>query len=70
MTEDWSGRPGTRSGSAWDGPPCHCTTGRQEVSTEEQRERSTIETQRDFAERYCALHHLTAFRVYAVNVFR
>ena len=35
------------------------------VSTEEQRERSTIETQRDFAERYCALHHLTAFRVYA-----
>ena len=35
------------------------------VSTEEQRERQSIETQREFAERYCALHQLAVFRVYA-----
>jgi site-specific DNA recombinase len=35
------------------------------VSTEEQRERQSIATQRDFAERYCALHGLTVSRVYA-----
>jgi len=35
------------------------------VSTDEQRERQSINTQRDFAERYCALHSLTVYRVYA-----
>jgi site-specific DNA recombinase len=35
------------------------------VSTDEQRERQSINTQRDFAERYCALHNLAAYRVYA-----
>jgi len=35
------------------------------VSTEEQRERQSIATQREFAERYCQLHDLTVFRVYA-----
>ena len=35
------------------------------VSTEEQREREAIATQREFAERYCALHHLHVFSVYA-----
>src|SRR5580698_3461661 len=35
------------------------------VSTDEQRERQSINTQRDFAERYCALHSLSVFRVYA-----
>ena len=35
------------------------------VSTEEQRERQTIATQREFAEHYCALHHLNVFGVYA-----
>lgn len=35
------------------------------VSTDEQRERQSINTQRDFAERYCALHSLPVFRVYA-----
>src|ERR1017187_9562683 len=35
------------------------------VSTEEQRERQSIATQREFAERYCQLHSLPVFRVYA-----
>jgi site-specific DNA recombinase len=35
------------------------------VSTDEQRERQSINTQRAFAERYCALHSLSVFRVYA-----
>ena len=35
------------------------------VSSEEQRERQTIATQRDFAERYCALHSLAVYRTYA-----
>jgi site-specific DNA recombinase len=35
------------------------------VSTDEQRERQTIATQRDFAERFCSLHTLSVSRVYA-----
>lgn len=35
------------------------------VSTEEQRERQSIATQRDFAERYCSLHELDVHRYYA-----
>lgn len=35
------------------------------VSTEEQRERQSIATQREFAERYCPLHTLTVYRTYA-----
>jgi site-specific DNA recombinase len=35
------------------------------VSTEEQRERQSIATQRDFGERYCNLHSLAVYRVYA-----
>ena len=35
------------------------------VSTEEQRERQSIVTQREFAERYTQLHGLPVFRVYA-----
>src|SRR5258708_7735621 len=35
------------------------------VSTEEQRERQSIATQRDFAKRYCELHQLEVFRVYS-----
>src|SRR4051812_7452172 len=35
------------------------------VSTEEQRERQSIETQREFVERYCALHNLPIHRFYA-----
>jgi site-specific DNA recombinase len=35
------------------------------VSTEEQRERQSIATQRDFGERYCQLHSLPVFRVYS-----
>ncbi|MEO8593053.1 MAG: recombinase family protein [Candidatus Solibacter sp.] len=35
------------------------------VSTEEQRERQSIATQREFAERYCQLHKLAVCRVYA-----
>src|SRR5258706_13187812 len=35
------------------------------VSTDEQRERQTIETQREFADRYCTLHSLSVFRVYS-----
>jgi site-specific DNA recombinase len=35
------------------------------VSTEEQRERQSISTQREFAERYCSLHQLNVIQVYA-----
>src|SRR5262245_42984589 len=35
------------------------------VSTEEQRERQSIETQREFASRYCALHNLTIDTTYS-----
>jgi site-specific DNA recombinase len=35
------------------------------VSTEEQRERQSIATQREFGERYCQLHSLAVHRVYA-----
>src|SRR5579862_8395648 len=35
------------------------------VSTEEQRERQSIATQREFAERFCALHQLRVSAVYA-----
>jgi len=35
------------------------------VSTEEQKERQSIQTQREFAERYCEQHNLSAFHVYA-----
>lgn len=35
------------------------------VSTEEQRERQSIATQREFGERYCQLHELPVFRQYA-----
>ena len=35
------------------------------VSTEEQRERQSIATQREFAERFCTLHHLQVSAVYA-----
>ena len=35
------------------------------VSTEEQRERQSINTQRDFAARYCALHELPIYETYA-----
>lgn len=35
------------------------------VSTEEQRERQSIMTQREFAERYCGLHELPIFRIYS-----
>jgi len=35
------------------------------VSTEEQRERQSIATQREFAERYCALHQVHVSTVYA-----
>ncbi len=35
------------------------------VSTEEQRERQSIATQREFGERYCQLHNLSVHRLYA-----
>lgn len=35
------------------------------VSTEEQRERQSILTQREFADRFCALHSPAVYRVYA-----
>src|SRR5215467_11202224 len=35
------------------------------VSTEEQRERQSIATQREFGERYCQLHKLAVYRAYA-----
>mgnify|MGYP001117269904 FL=1 len=35
------------------------------VSTEEQRERQSIATQREFGERYCQLHSLPVYRLYA-----
>lgn len=37
----------------------------QRVSTEEQRERQSIATQRDFAERYCALHEIPIAGIYS-----
>ena len=37
------------------------------VSTEEQRERQSIETQLDYARRYCDLNGLPVFRVFADN---
>jgi site-specific DNA recombinase len=35
------------------------------VSTEEQRQRQSIQTQRDFAQRYCDLHQLAVYQIYA-----
>lgn len=35
------------------------------VSTEEQREAQTIETQRQFAKQYCELHQIQVFKVYS-----
>ena len=35
------------------------------VSTDEQRERQSIRTQRDFAERYCALHEIAVYEHYS-----
>jgi site-specific DNA recombinase len=35
------------------------------VSTEEQRERQSIDTQREFGQRYCELHQLPVYEVYA-----
>ena len=35
------------------------------VSTEEQRERQSIATQRDFAARFCNLHELSVFETFA-----
>src|ERR1035438_9064568 len=35
------------------------------VSTEEQRERQSIDTQREFGQRFCQLHTLPVFRVYS-----
>ena len=35
------------------------------VSTDEQRERQSIETQREFGQRYCDLHQISVHRVYA-----
>ena len=35
------------------------------VSTEEQRERQSILTQREFGDRYCDLHKITVHRVYS-----
>src|ERR1700678_2248054 len=37
------------------------------VSTEEQRERQSIETQYEFGDRFCALHQLPVFRIYSDN---
>jgi len=37
------------------------------VSTEEQRERHSIETQYEFGQRFCALHKLPVFRIFADN---
>src|SRR3954467_4408800 len=37
------------------------------VSTEERRERQSIATQREFAEKYCDLHRLEVFQIYADN---
>jgi len=41
------------------------TIGYIRVSTEEQRERQSIATQREFGERYCGLHDLAVQRLYA-----
>jgi site-specific DNA recombinase len=35
------------------------------VSTDEQRERNSIDTQYDFARRFCEFHTLSVFRIYA-----
>jgi site-specific DNA recombinase len=35
------------------------------VSTEEQRERQSIATQREHGQRYCELHQLDVFEIYA-----
>jgi site-specific DNA recombinase len=35
------------------------------VSTEEQRERQSIVTQRDFGQRYCELHQLPVYEIFA-----
>jgi len=35
------------------------------VSTDEQRERQSIETQREFGQRYCALHQLSVYEIFA-----
>src|SRR5260370_31602528 len=35
------------------------------VSTEEQRERQSIETQYDFGQRFCQMYALPVFRIYA-----
>src|SRR5260370_15133406 len=35
------------------------------VSTDQQRERQSISTQREFAERYCQLHNIPIYRFYA-----
>jgi len=35
------------------------------VSTEEQRERQSIATQREFGDRYCQLHELAVYACYA-----
>src|SRR5260370_35237865 len=37
------------------------------VATEEQRDRQSIETQLEFAKRYCELHELVVSRVFADN---
>lgn len=39
------------------------------VSTEEQRERQSIATQREFADRYCGLHQLPIVETYADDGF-
>jgi len=39
------------------------------VSTEEQRERQSIETQREFASKFCDLHSLIVDEVYADDGF-
>jgi site-specific DNA recombinase len=39
----------------------------QRVSSEEQRDRETIELQRDFLEQYCNLHELEVADVYEDN---
>src|ERR1035438_9628400 len=66
--------PGTTEGSLWLENPRN-DVGVQimpvaiyaRVSTEEQRERQSIETQLEFAKRYCELHELLVFRVFADN---
>jgi site-specific DNA recombinase len=38
------------------------------VSTDEQRERQSIETQREFGQRYCDLHQLSVYEIFADGV--